>query len=440
MPVDEIAASEELLGCGTAVIICNLQKAVHMNGKQAEIRSFDEAKGRYVVRLWSPTGNGRKLNVMPQNITELTGAAPRCTRCLRDSTKGKCLVPHPAHHRTWLYSCGNHSTYDCGACAREYSGAFQNGSFQCTSKGQACQWCFQGEHTTKPISNSDSRRVLLDEMHLRHGPDLQQQIDSISNIMPDVRVLTITDSSGGFDDSNKNLITLNHRLPRLKVLHLLDIPFERITLNDELTPELSKLKLQNVPDGRYVKACDLDVQCSELSEFSIQYWQGEARIINKLLTAATKLRTFDSYKLWIVAAPGTPEYAIDISSGNLAFASNQLESIDLHRADSLPSLSIWAPNLTSLRLDGCYSLEQITFLHTHPLASSLSEGHQHSEFEVSTTNAVLGPRAQAAIQSNPRALCYSSDDDDYGGFGAGAGLGSMSGFEAFFAQMHKTGW
>jgi hypothetical protein len=351
---------------GSIVILANFEKAVHHNGKQAEVLSFDAAKQRYVVRLWSPTGRGQKVKVKPENAVQTTAATAvqKCTRCLGDSRQGKCQIPHPVHHRTSLASRFSGSSartdYDCEACGAEYTEVVQQGANSFIPK-HSCQWCFEGEHTTEPMTDDehpglrlprgrhDGRcRILPDEMHLTHGPDLQEQINAIAKVMPDVRVLTITDPSGSFDDSNKNLITLNHKLPQLTLLHLLDVPFERITLNNELTPNLSILKLKNVPDGSHVlKPCNLEVQCNKLSVFSILYWKGEARIINKMLAAATKLRFFDSYKLWIIAAAeDIANDCIDISKGNLAFASNQLQSIDLHRADSLPSLSIWAPNLT----------------------------------------------------------------------------------------------
>jgi hypothetical protein len=98
----------------------------------------------------------------------------------------------------------------------------------------------------------------------------------------------------------------------------------------------------------------------------------------------------------------------------------------------------------TVRLDGCYSLEQIDFLDTHPLASSLPKYHKDSKFELKAQTAVFGPRAKAAILSNPRAVCDSlEEDDDYGGYGGGSGaggLGSMAQFEALFAQMHKNGF
>ena len=48
--------------------------------------------------------------------------------------------------------------------------------------------------------------------------------------------------------------------------------------------------------------------------------------------------TFESYKLW--------------SNDELTFASNFLRAIDLKRADNLHELTLWAPRLDQLCLEG----------------------------------------------------------------------------------------
>jgi len=55
-------------------------------------------------------------------------------------------------------------------------------------------------------------------------------------------------------------------------------------------------------------------------------WMCRALFVRPWVTAATKLRSFDSYKLWV---------------GSVSFASNCLRSVDLHRADSLLCLNLW---------------------------------------------------------------------------------------------------
>ena len=109
-----------------------------------------------------------------------------------------------------------------------------------------------------------------------------------------------------------------------------------------------------------------------------------------MLRAATGLVAFDSYKLWVHEP--------------LTFASNELRSIDVHRADALPGLSIWAPNLQDLGLQACYGLEFLEFPETHAtLSALLPRSHEPTTFDVNTQNANLGRAAAAALARNPRA-------------------------------------
>lgn len=150
-----------------------------------------------------------------------------------------------------------------------------------------------------------------------------------------------------------------------------------MVLTEATTPQLRSLQLQNVPES-----CDLVIRCPELRDVSLHYWRADEKphVVADMLAAATKLETFDSYKLW--------------SNGALRFASNELTSIDLHRTDSLQALSIWAPKLTHLGLQACYSLDKLEFLTEHPLAAQLPAGFAcAAPLRVVTENANLGPEA-----------------------------------------------
>ena len=149
-------------------------------------------------------------------------------------------------------------------------------------------FCFHGFHTTQPLDEDDLRRIRSDTTSLIDGPQLQQEIDALPESMPGSETLTIT--SGGFYDSSGRH-TLCVRLPQLtvnplftacalggvtlrslsEVLHLIDVSFARITLNEALTPNLAELKLQNVPDD-----CDLEIELPKLREASIRW---EIRIV-----------------------------------------------------------------------------------------------------------------------------------------------------------------
>jgi hypothetical protein len=75
-----------------------------------------------------------------------------------------------------------------------------------------------------------------------------------------------------------------------------------------------------------------------------------------MLKAATRLESFDSYKLWVK---------------RLIFASNELRSVDIHRSDSLESLQLWAPRLEFLGLQACFALTRLVFRPWHELAHAL---------------------------------------------------------------------
>lgn len=75
---------------------------------------------------------------------------------------------------------------------------------------------------------------------------------------------------------------------------MVDVHLTELELSPATTPKLSSLKLQNLPND-----CDLYLELPELLDFSIHYWGGHGDVINHMLSRATKLRVFDSYKLWV---------------------------------------------------------------------------------------------------------------------------------------------
>ena len=270
---------------------------------------------------------------------------------------------------------------------------------------QGALWCFDGQHSAAPLPASDKRRIVPHTVALEAGPGLQAQLDSLP-----VDTETLTVSSGCYDETLS--FRLDKRLPKLRKLHLIDVCFGKVTLTPETTPELRELRLQNVP-----RTCNLEIVCPELRDVSLHYWMthDKPQVVENMLRAATKLESFDSYKLW--------------SNTALCFASPALTSIDLHRADSLEFVSIWAPRLTSLRLQGCYSLNEIDFPATHPLAASLPAGFVcRQPLKVNTLNSNLGAKAVRALRAHPRAVKMRPDDD-----------GPMAPTESVFASMFGRG-
>lgn len=322
-----------------------------------------------------------------------------CTRCLEAITDPSkpCLVPHPAHmleDAGSMYGGGCTWNFACGACGSHFSKQSEDFKAKNTAPiTRGPKFCYQGGHTTKPLPDSDKRRVYDGLLVLHAGPDLQRQIDEIPNTMPNVKMLVI-ESSGFYDEENK--LTLEVPMPKLQTIKLIDCAFKKIALGDELTPVVEELFMQNIPYD-----CDLTVKLPELKHFSMFYYDPpeDDAWLHDMLSTAKKLRTFDSYKLRV-----GPE---------LNFASNDLESIRLHRAELLESLSVYAPNLKMLNLQGCYGLDgELTILDSHP-DFTLPPG-RGSTFKVNTTNACISRSIAATLERNPRADWDGGSDDEFG--------------------------
>lgn len=173
----------------------------------------------------------------------------------------------------------------------------------------------------------------------------------------------------------------------------------KLHLTAELTPKLTELELRSLPDK-----CEFHVVLPTLKKFSIDHFapghpDGDTGSINRMLAAATKLEIFDAYKLRVVK--------------ELNFASNHLKSIVLHRSDSLKVLSIWAPNLEHLSLQGCYSFDRIRILTSHPtLSGDLPRNHNPTTFSVNIRNANLSPSAMATLDRNRRCVVLEDDPNE----------------------------
>jgi hypothetical protein len=73
-------------------------------------------------------------------------------------------------------------------------------------------------------------------------------------------------------------------------MQLVDVAFSRVVLTEATTPSLRSLRMQNVPDE-----CELELVLPELRTVSIHFWAGDGRVIQRMLAAATRLESFDSY-------------------------------------------------------------------------------------------------------------------------------------------------
>lgn len=102
-------------------------------------------------------------------------------------------------------------------------------------------------------------------------------------------------------------------------------------------------------------------------------------------------------------------------------------SVDLHRSDSLQWLNIWAPNLQTLGLQACYSLQRLDFLDVHPLQSALPANHQIPDLLVNTANANLSAQAKRSLRNHPTAI---KEGQQHGGVPTEGMFASMFGSAA----------
>lgn len=389
---------------GATVTLKGLKSRPELNGREATVLEFRSSSRRFALKL---TGSGNTIAAKRENITEAAAGADvlsasklgpdlagyvgsflTCTRCLEPCTGSKCRVEHPAHLREDLGSVsgpeGMRSHFACKACGQQYDvltpwssngvGTMEMGEPQIVG----ARWCYAGVCTTIPLPPSDKRRVMRGFAALKAGPQLQEEIDALP---ADTETLTIM-SDGFYDDDSA--VVLERHLSKLTELQLVDVCFDKIVLNEALTPLLQHLRMQNVPNE-----CDLTVEAPRLKSVSIHFLGDCDDVINTMLAHATELESFDSYKLWV---------------HELHFASNNLASVDLHRSDALDTLTLYAPNLVSLGLQACYGLETLTFRASHPtLSSLLPAGHTPPPLEVNTTNANLGRAARKALREHPSA-------------------------------------
>ena len=82
-------------------------------------------------------------------------------------------------------------------------------------------------------------------LKLEAGPELQEALDALSTTHPGLKSLVV-ESPGFFDSELRASFEVN--LPKLEELQLADDFWTKINLTPELTPNLTKLRFQNVLD------------------------------------------------------------------------------------------------------------------------------------------------------------------------------------------------
>jgi hypothetical protein len=173
---------------------------------------------------------------------------------------------------------------------------------------------------------SDLRQISPSTFILCAGDSLQHDIDQLPHHT--VRLVITSDCSYASDAC----VVLERHLPSLEVLQLVDVAFDKITLTYDLTPSLKDLQMQNISHH-----CDLIIALPCLETVSIHNLDGQDTAINTMLDHASNLESFDSYKLRLQ---------------EIHFASNALRKVHLHQSDCLDKLTLWAPKLEKLSLQG----------------------------------------------------------------------------------------
>ena len=119
----------------------------------------------------------------------------------------------------------------------------------------------------------------------------------------------------------------------------------------------------------------------------LRSWEGEADCVRSLLAEAVDLETF--------AARCLP-------AEDLRFCSDCLREVTVNRCEALRTLILDAPYLMNLRVDHCFNLDTIEFLHPSPKGGPL---------KVSSRGAYLGGTARRNLRAHPRSVRADSDED-----------------------------
>jgi hypothetical protein len=222
---------------------------------------------------------------------------------------------------------------------------------------------------------------------LKAGPHLQAAIDSIPSTTPYVRELVIqSESECECECDPRTRPKLTVPMPNLRTLHLENVAFEKIVLTPSLTPNLQSLHVQNIPND-----CELTVQLPNLANVELQCYGPSDKDgwIHEMLATANKLESFESYNLQV-----GPE---------LLLASNFLECVNMPCTKGLRDLTLYAPMLRNLNLEGCNLRSgRLTILDSYP--GLPPPPLKLARFRIDATSTLLSPSILKYISVNPRVI------------------------------------
>ena len=306
----------------------------------------------------------------------------RCGRCGKACDTSKCVVEHPAHLRrdrgaTFSFS-SYESLYACGVCGAEFKEVVdaKNGVIS-SSKFVGDLVCFCGAHSPQCL-RSDPQRIHEQAVTLSRAHDLQEHLD---NVPDDVEILTVT--WGATRPVSVSFQPDGLRFLQLRVLSLQTLEGFRTVYLDQVTvPALQDLTLQHKS-----RSCWVHLDLPQVRNLYLRSWEGEADCVRSLLAEAVDLETF--------AARCLP-------AEDLRFCSDCLREVTVNRCEALRTLILDAPYLTNLRVDHCFNLDTIEFLHPSSTGGPL---------KVSSRGAYLGGTARRNLRAHPRSVRADDDGD-----------------------------
>ena len=316
------------------------------------------------------------------DATSYINSFRRCGRCGKACDATKCMVEHPAHLRrdrgaTFSFS-SYESLYACGVCGAEFKEVVdaKNGVIS-SSKFVGDLVCFCGVHAPQCLKK-DPQRIHERAVTLSRAHDLQEHLD---NVPDDVEILTVT--WGATRPVSVSFQPDGLRFLRLRVLSLQTLEGFRTVYLDQVTvPALQDLTLQHKS-----RSCWVHLDLPQVRNLYLRSWEGEADCVRSLLAEAVDLETF--------AARCLP-------AEDLRFCSDCLREVTVNRCEALRTLILDAPYLTHLRVDHCFNLDTIEFLHP------CSEGEP---LKVSSRGSYLGGTARRNLRAHPRSVRADDDQD-----------------------------
>ena len=316
------------------------------------------------------------------DATSYINSFRRCGRCGKACDATKCMVEHPAHLRrdrgaTFSFS-SYESLYACGVCGAEFKEVVdaKNGVIS-SSKFVGDLVCFCGVHSPQCL-RSDPQRIHEQAVTLSRAHDLQEHLDQVSD---DVEILTVT--WGGTRPVSVSFQPDGLRFLQLRVLSLQTLEGFRTVYLDQVTvPALQDLTLQHKS-----RSCWVHLDLPQVRNLYLRSWEGEADCVRSLLAEAVDLETF--------AARCLP-------AEDLRFCSDCLREVTVNRCEALRTLILDAPYLTNLRVDHCFNLDTIEFLHPASTGGPL---------KVSSRGAYLGGTARKNLRAHPRSVRADDDQD-----------------------------